>query len=575
MKGAHWSLVVVGIVVALAGCAPAGPTPRSSGSSDSISPTSAAPKSLVVAVKGEPEYFIFDFGSKGFGSVGTADLHLAVHQGLATNDDRGAILPMLATAIPSQENGSWVVRPDGTMKTTYQLRPNITWHDGAALVPDDFVLGWQMVRDAELPISATRSVADLIRRIDAPDANTLVLEWSNTYPFAHALTSSDLSPVPAHLLAETYRTDKERLPDLPYWKREFIGLGPYQLSTWEPGSHLVLKSYRGFFGGQAKIDTITVKFIPSEPTIVANLLAGTVDGVINRSLDFEQAMVVKNEWVKAGRRPVVISQPTHWRMLPFQFRDTRPTELSDVRVRRALVHAIDRQAIVDALLDGQSPVSDTFVTPDDVRWDRVKDVVTRYEYDPRRALELLSEAGWRRAVEGPMTNGAGDPVKFSLESTAVLEHTGTAAAPYWRTLGIDVEQVTLSPGEGSDVRRVVQFPAVQVSNIPLSFQHNLERLHGTRCPSDSNRWTGFNSGCYQNPQNDRIADALKTEIVPTEQTRLWRDVVKLQTEDVPVVPMYFLVVVTIFRDGVTGVKGDTNPRQAATWNVAEWDVRAS
>ena len=81
------------------------------------------------------------------------------------------------------------------------------------------------------------------------------------------------------------------------------------------------------------------------------------------------------------------------------------------------------------------------------------------------------------------------------------------------------------------------------------------------------------SGCYQNPENDRIANALKTEIDPGEQTRLWRELVKVQTQDVPVVPMFFLVVVTIFRDGVTGVKGDTNPREAATWNVAEWDVR--
>jgi ABC-type transport system substrate-binding protein len=97
--------------------------------------------------------------------------------------------------------------------------------------------------------------------------------------------------------------------------------------------------------------------------------------------------------------------------------------------------------------------------------------------------------------------------------------------------------------------------------------------HGTHCPSEANRFTGFNSGCYSNPENDRVADALKTEIDPAQQIQGWRALVKLQSEDVPVVPMFFLVVVTVFREGVTGVKGDTKPRAPATWNVAEWDVR--
>lgn len=130
----------------------------------------------------------------------------------------------------------------------------------------------------------------------------------------------------------------------------------------------------------------------------------------------------------------------------------------------------------------------------------------------------------------------------------------------------------LSPGDARDVRRVVQFPTLQVSNIPLAFQHNLERLHGARCPSDANHWTGFNSGCYRNPESDRVADALRTEIDAAEQTRLWRELVRIQTEDVPVVPMFFLIVVTLFREGVTGVKGEPKPRGAQTWNVAEWDV---
>jgi peptide/nickel transport system substrate-binding protein len=244
----------------------------------------------------------------------------------------------------------------------------------------------------------------------------------------------------------------------------------------------------------------------------------------------------------------------------------------DVRVRRALVHAVDRQAVVDALLEGQSPVSHTFIPPDDARWDWVKDVVARYDYDVRRTHDLLAEVGWRRGADGSFSYASGERVVLGYETSSALERTTFTVAPYLKATGVDIDQVVLSPGDARDARRVVQFPALQTSNIPLSFEQNLERLYGARCPSEGNRWTGFNSGCFQNAEHDRLIDSLRTEIEASAQQRLWRDMVKLQSEEVPVIPLFFLIVVTIFREGVVGVRGDTNPRSGATWNVAEWDV---
>ena len=65
------------------------------------------------------------------------------------------------------------------------------------------------------------------------------------------------------------------------------------------------------------------------------------------------------------------------------------------------------------------------------------------------------------------------------------------------------------------------------------------------------------------------------ELVPVAPLlrQLWRDLVKIESEDLPVLPVFFLIVATIFREGVTGVKGDSNPRSGATWNVAEWDLQ--
>jgi peptide/nickel transport system substrate-binding protein len=527
---------------------------------------------LTVAVAGEPTHFVFDFGSTGFGSVGNADLAAAVHPGLTTYDDRGAAHPVLAAELPSRERGTWTVRPDGTMQTIYRLRPNVTWHDGTRVSAANFAFGWSLMSENQLPISGSGSLTSQLGRVEAQDDLTLVMEWPRTYPFAHTIGHSGLPAMPIHLLESTYRTDPARLPELAYWTREFVGVGPYQLTAWEPGSHLTLKAYDGYFAGRAKVDTITVKFIPNESTIVANLLAGTVDGVINRALEFEQAMLVKEEWERAGRKPLVVTQPTHWRMIAVQFRNPRPVQVLDARVRRALLHSIDRQAVVDAMLAGQSPVSHSFVTPEDPRWDAVQDAMARYDYDPRRALELLAEVGWRASSDGSVLNSTGDRVELVYETSPALQRTAAITAPYMRALGLWIDEVVLSPADARDARRVVQFPALMVTNIPLAWEQNLARLYGPRCPAEGNRWTGFNSGCYQNPQHDTIIDALYGEIDPIAQRQLWRDLVKIQSEELPVLPVFFLIVATIFREGVIGVKGDSNPRSGATWNVAEWDV---
>jgi peptide/nickel transport system substrate-binding protein len=574
MKHLHAVATAIALLALIAGCAPASRPSERQQPARQDATTPRAPKSLTIAIQGEPSHLVFDFASTGFASIGSGDLVLAVHQGLVTYDDRGEPHPTLATAVPSRDQGTWTVRPDGTMLTTYRIRPGITWHDGRPLTARDFKLGWEIYTDPEMPISGSGSVKGLLDRVETPDDLTLNLEWAKTYPFAHTLGISALPAIPAHIVEETYRADKSRVPELSYWLREFVGVGPYQLASWEPGSHLVLKAYDAYFGGRAKIDTITAQFIPNQPTIVANLLAGSVDGVINRALEFEQAMLVKDEWERGGRKPLVVTQPTHWRMIAVQFNNPRPRQMLDVRVRRALLHAIDRQAVIDAMLDGQSPVSHSFVTPDDPRWSSIQDVMAKYDYDPRRAQELLAEVGWRTTVDGgTLIDATGARVELIYETSPPLQRTATITAPYLRAIGLGIEELVLSPADARDVKRVISFPAIMPTNIPLTWEQNLGRLYGPRCPSEGNRYTGFNSGCYQNPEHDATIDRLFTEIDPTAQRQLWRDLVKIESEDLPVLPVFFLIVATIFREGVTGVKGDSNPRSGATWNVAEWDVR--
>ncbi|MPZ15200.1 MAG: hypothetical protein GEU73_12380 [Chloroflexi bacterium] len=559
----------------LAACTPGGGPGAGSGGAGSDEPPASAPKAIAVALENEPKDPFVGSLFTGGGQIG-ANLRHAVHSSLAIYDERGALHPLMAAQLPDQEKGTWTLHPDGSMETTYKLKPGITWHDGTPLTPNDFIFGWQATRDPELPMSR-RSVAPAIDDITAPDDLTLVLSWNKPFPFANALVQDEIGPMPSHLIEDVYRTDKERFAQLDYWTREFVGVGPYVLEEWAEGSHLTLKAFDRFFLGPPKIDTITVRFVASTPTAQANLLAGTLDGVIPRTLDFNSVMEVKRQWEGSGKQPAVFVNPTHFRILDVQFRPemVNPREILDVRVRRALLMAIDRRGLVDALLAGTLPYADALVTPFDPRYEWAKDAIMKYPNDPSQAQAALESLGWRRGSDGFYANSVGERMTMELKTAQgeQSELEQNIIADNWRSAGIHVEQVVKTAAEARDNSTGSIFPAFHASAGPTTFDHITTRMRSSGCSSEQNRWTGPNHGCWVSAESDRTIEEMAGAIRQTDQARLWRELMKVFTEELPFLPLYYNPQVTIFREGIVGVKGETQPRTSPTWNIYEWDVQ--
>jgi peptide/nickel transport system substrate-binding protein len=258
-----------------------------------------------------------------------------------------------------------------------------------------------------------------------------------------------------------------------------------------------------------------------------------------------------------------------------QFRVPQSPDLLDVHIRRGLLHAIDRNAMVDALFEGQSPVSDTFIPPGDVKWPWVADVAVRYEYDLRRAEQELAQGGWRRGADGLLVRSSGEKVALPLWTTGggQSEQELAMIGDYWKATGMTVDQVVLPNAQARDQALRASFPAFEITQQGLSFENQTRRFESASCPTERGRWTGSNRGCYTTPELDRTIAALQMAIDPADQRRHYRDYIKLLTEELPVLPLWFQVRGTIFREGVSGVKGDTNPPGSITWNVMEWDIR--
>jgi peptide/nickel transport system substrate-binding protein len=553
-------LLLLTVSVAFLGCMPSASGPAS-GSIDQASSTRI--KTMTIAVDRDQERILTRIGRQ------TPEvLRDSTHQHLAIQTPGGAVLPQLAVELPATSRGTWIVRPDGTMQTTYQIHPNVTWHDGAPLTTRDFVFAWTVVMDPALPIES-RAAAQQIERIDPKDDHAFVIEWKRPYASANAIVEDDIGPFPTHLLQSGYEANKEQFWLSPWWGREFIGVGPYRIVGWEPGSHVSLEAYDGFYAGRAKIDRITVRIIRDNPqAILANLLAGAVDW--SEDVTFTGAVILKREWEQTGLRPTFITHASSGRALWIQYHEPAARDLLDVRVRRGLLHALDRREL-GPHLEGLNDIMETLLPPDDVRWAWVKDDIVRYPHDVRRADALFAEAGLHRGPDGVFANTAGARVVLPLWNAP-----GPASGPdsaiigdRWKSFGVLTEQTLMSEAQADDRQYRVSFPALLNSSWPLPTVASLQRLQSNQCPSEQNRWTGQNYGCYGNPAMDQIVVRLTAAVDPEDQRRPFQELAVLYSQELPLLPLYWGIGAIIARQGVTGVKGVGD---SATWNIAEWDI---
>lgn len=227
MKWLHSSIGVL-VATVMTSCAPASP----SGQGGRVQPDQVAerqPRTLVMGTR----YEAANLTSKNIGQpkVAVTTTTRLFNAELDIEDGQGVARPYLAEAVPQLNTESWRVFADGRMETTYRLRPNLTWHDGAALTADDFVFSWQVYSTPELGASRT-SPLHMIEGVVAPDKRTLAIRWLQVYPDAGALRM-DFQALPRHILAEPFhRLDPDAFLNLPYWTHGYVHAERVALDLW-------------------------------------------------------------------------------------------------------------------------------------------------------------------------------------------------------------------------------------------------------------------------------------------------------------------------------------------------------
>jgi peptide/nickel transport system substrate-binding protein len=567
-------LAAVGHLVLLTACAFQSAAPTSTNGTQAVSVTASGPSRLTLATQNDVNVLATKLQvGPGVGGIG-GDHRFMSNAPLVLLDGRGQAHPHLASEIPSRDRGTWIVRPDGTMATTWKLRSNALWHDGQPVTSGDFVFALQVYLDPEIEV-IHHHPERFMERIEPLDDKTFIIHWNQLYLWANRLITEQLEPLPEHVLRPLYeRADKAAFQNAPFWTTpSYVSTGPFVLADRVEGVQRLYRAFDRYFLGRAKIDEVTVRMMPDQNTVLANVLSGAIDATTSVTLNQQAGLTLQREWERTGEGYLVNSLAT-FIFSEFQHHPerTQAPALLDVRVRRAIAHAIDRVALNETVSGGRAPTPEVPMHPDAPLSPRALQVSTKHLYDPGRALALLAEAGWSKQGD-KLANASGESFRLNIRTVGRADNETVVRimASDLVTLGMDVTQTTLTVAEDADRAQRATFPGMGINTVqPMDVPEGLRYFISEECPRSETRFVGANRGCWTNPEFDRLYRIAITSI--DEQARVEPNLQMLQllTQDAAMVPLTYYIHNVAVRKGLVGPTPHWHTQRGSTWNIHEW-----
>lgn len=333
---------------------------------------------------------------------------------------------------------SWTTSSD-KLTWTFKLHPNLKWSDGQPITASDVAWTFNLILTNQTAATANGSLVENFASVTAPDNTTVVIKTKK--PQANLLYNVGIPIVPEHIW-------KSKVADLKNFKNEqfpVVGYGPYQLTGYVTDQYATLKANKDFFLGAPKYDTLIAQYFKNTDAAVAALRSGQVDQVdqltateykaLANDSDIVTYQQVGYRWTGVEINPGARSKSG--KLIPD---NSANPALADPTVRKAIAYGIDRQTLVNKVLDGLGQVGAGYLPPafPNFYWKPSPSDMTGY--DPAKANQLLDQAGYKKGSDGIRTDPkTGKELSFRL-GTHSDEITDSQIANYlvgWmRDIGI-------------------------------------------------------------------------------------------------------------------------------------------
>ena len=439
-------------------------------------------------------------------------LYANVFEGLTRFGPDGSVQPGLAA--------SWTISDDG-LSYTFQLRQGVTFHDGTAFEASDVVFSLDRARAEDSTnaqkalfagIEGVEALGDTSVRIDlaAPQGNFLFnLAWGDAVMVA-----------------------PESIEDI---KNQPIGTGAFRFEQWRRGDQISLSRNADYWGEAASLEAATFKFI-SEPTAAyAAMLAGDIDAFYSYPAPENLAQFERDP------RFTVLSGNTEGETILAMNNQQAPFD--DIRVRKAVSHAIDRQAIIDGAMFGYgTPIGSHFAphNPDYV------DLTANAAFDPALARDLLAQAGY---AEGFSTT-------LKLPPPSYARRGGEIIAAQLREVGIEAEISFLEWAQW-------------LEQVFRGYDYGLTIVSHTE-PMDINIYARPDYYFqYDNPDFQALIETLAVESDPTARSDLLAQAQTMIAEDFVNGYLFQLALTSVVDAKLQGIWKDA-PTQAVDLTGVRW-----
>ena len=510
-------------------------------------------------------------------------------------DENWCLYPIMIKRVPTVENGLWKIFDDGKrMEVTYELRKGMKWSDGVDITAEDAVFSFYLGNHPAFPTVHTQ-IDKWVDKVEAVDPYTVKVYWNTNYLYANL--GVGLMPKhyfnyefnyslndPNYYISDDPDTEEEEqtfkseqyLKDEAWiskiveseYKERPLHCGPYKVKSWERGQTIILEANDLYLYGRPLIDTITFRTIENTDTLLASALAGNVNMTLV-GLTFDQAQQIVKRPDTSQR--AVFTPSLTWEHIDLNIDDP---ELSDVRVRRALLHSIDREAITNQFFDGKNTVSDSWLPPKHPGFD--ESIITKYEFSMEKANQLLDEAGWILNPTTKIREKDGKKLSITFMTTAqnkAREQVQAVISSNWRDIGVNVEtknEIPTSFFTTTLANRKFTGPTGAMYAWVMGPNSNLYSIvNGTQIPSDKNGFTGQNYTAFNNETVNTLTDDIQKSMDKKDIYQKLKECQKILTEELPTLPLYTRVDVTSVDKKIMGYK-PTGTSTALTWNIEYW-----
>jgi len=220
-------------------------------------------------------------------------------------------------------------------------------------------------------------------------------------------------------------------------------------------------------------------------------------------------------------------------------------------------------------------VGHSFLNPNQAEFQEIDERVVRYEYDPRRAAQIITELGYTRAPDGTYRDAAGQRLALEVRTTGdndIHRSTLLAVADYWTRAGVPVDQVIVPIQRQRDREYRANYPAFDMLKNPNDIR-GLQRLHSAEARLPETGYVGSNYGRYMVPEFDALLDRYYVTIPKRERIQALGDVIHHISDQLNVMGLFYDAEPLMVGSRVLNVAANRAARSSSMWNAHEWDVR--